>query len=111
MAFAHLQCLQLDGQLGNVPATVGLATLDERTAVALGRLGSTLDGSEVHDGLIVEGGSRAVAADGGLQLVLGQSSKELLAFGGVDGRVDAEIAGQYAIDVAVDDGSWQVKGY
>ena len=41
---------------------------------------------------------------------MGQGLKFLFAFGGVDGGVDAEVAGEDTIDVAIDDGSGEAEG-
>ena len=39
------------------------------------------------------------------------SGKELFALSGVDGCIDAEVAGEDAIDVAIDDGCRQIESY
>ena len=64
----------------------------------------TLHGAEVHHALVV---GRSLA---GGQQRLRQFGKLVLARRGVDGCVDAEVAGEDAVDVAVDDGYRQVEG-
>ena len=62
----------------------------------MGRLRRTLRGAKVHDGLVIVGGfSRG-------QQLLCHCRENLLALCGVNGCVDAEVAGQYAVDVAID---------
>ena len=41
---------------------------------------------------------------------MGEGGEGLFAFGGVDGGVDAEMAGEDTIDVAIDDGSREAEG-
>jgi len=41
---------------------------------------------------------------------LGESCEEFLALGGVDGGIDAEVAGEDAIDITIDNGCGQAKG-
>ena len=81
----------------------GLARLLQRTDDAFGRLGRTLNGAEVHDGLIVEAADVLVAIVFGFwHQVLRQGCKRLFTFRRVDGRVDAEMTAEDAIDIAVD---------
>ena len=56
VSFANLQSLQLYWQFLDAVGTESLATIHEWATLAFGRLGRTLDGTKVHDGLVVKGG-------------------------------------------------------
>ena len=99
MSGLYGQLFQLDRQLGDAPRMQGVAGLGQRTEQAAWRLWRTLDGPEVHHGL-VESCWLSVR-----QQRLRQLCEEMLAFGGVDGCVDAEVARQDAVDVSVDNGN------
>ena len=77
----------------------------QRTEQTARRLRRALYGSEVHDGLVVGSGLA------GRQQLLGQQGELFLSLGGVDGRVYAVVAGQHAINIAVDDGMGQVESH
>ena len=75
----------------------GLARLAERTLLAEG-MGHAHQGPEVHDGLVVEGWLPAV------EHLVCQHPELALSLRGVDGGVNAQVARQYPIDIAVEDG-------
>ena len=104
MALLDLECLLFDGQLVNPTRAQGVAGLLQGTEEAAGRLGRTLNGTEVHDSLIV---GRCLLR---WQETLGKGGEGLLALRGVDGCVDAEMSRQHAIDIAIDDGGRQPEG-
>ena len=101
----HLQRLLLYRQLGNATLTEGDAGVHQRTGVATGTLGRTLDGAEIHDGLVI------VSGVGGRQQTLCQGRELMLALGGVDGGDDAVMTAEHAVDITVDDGGRQSEGH
>ena len=104
VALADGCVLRLDGEVVDEPLAVGLATLAQGALRAVGRGRRALQGTKIHDGRVVVGGS------GAREEAVGQLGKLLLAHRPVNGCGDAEVAGQDAIDVAVHHGVGQPVG-
>ena len=97
MAHGDFRLVRLDRQRCHTPFGKSHTGVSQRTRSAAGRLRRTLQGAEVHDGLIVERGMPFV------QEFPRQGGKELLPGRRVYRRADAHPAGKHAVDIAVDD--------
>ena len=113
VALGYLERFEFYREFGHAVFAESDAGFDERTKHAVGRGWGTLDGTEVHDGLIILRGRRKDNRGWRLarrESFLGHGGEEFFALGGVDGGIDAEVAGEHTINVAIDHCCRDAKG-
>ena len=86
IAIENLECLAFDRQLAHLSLAKSLTGLYQGAESTVGRCRGALQGTEIHDGLIIYGSLR----DG--QVCLRQLGKEPFALRGIDRRVDTKMA-------------------
>ena len=96
--------LQLHGALHHGLSLKGEALGLQRAKEAVGILGRAVQGAEFHQRLVVEAGLFAV------EQYVSEVRKQLLALININRCVDVEQSGEYAKDVAVNDGMGQAEG-
>jgi hypothetical protein len=113
VALAYFESPELHWKFMNPVGTSGFTRLYQRTRLTMRRLGGTLNGTEVHDGLVVfrrerreERGERSVNRQKGLS----QGLKRLFSFGCIDGGIYSEMTGEHTVHIPVDDGRRQSEG-